>query len=226
MTFGDFRDKTTIIPAFIPPTWRSEDEANVSEEIRHFCAEHSPVILAMGGPVLRGDGTDLYGIDMTIDLVDRLRSSLPKVGVLWSLIDVLGSDPIYADRMRARLMQRSLEGHWLFSGPQETFHPIYRLADILVRPTVTDGDALSVREALESGVPTVASDAAPRPEGTTIFPSRNQAAFERAVRKTLENLDTERQRIQNLPSDTAVDVEIALLKEVIAEADACERTSV
>jgi glycogen synthase len=40
-----------------------------------------------------------------------------------------------------------------------------------VRPTSADGDAVSVREALALGVPCVASDVCPRPEGTVVFRS-------------------------------------------------------
>ena len=54
-----------------------------------------------------------------------------------------------------------------------------------MRPTRTDGDAVSIREAMHFGRPVVASDAVPRPEGVVTFPSRDQAAFEAAVLETL-----------------------------------------
>ena len=38
-----------------------------------------------------------------------------------------------------------------------------RLTDVLLKPTNTDGDAISVREALYLGVPVVASDVVERP---------------------------------------------------------------
>jgi glycosyltransferase involved in cell wall biosynthesis len=42
-------------------------------------------------------------------------------------------------------------------------------ADVVVRSTFVDGDAITVREALSLGVPVVASDTAFRPDGVTLF---------------------------------------------------------
>jgi glycosyltransferase involved in cell wall biosynthesis len=39
----------------------------------------------------------------------------------------------------------------------------------MLRPTATDGDAVSVREALHLGVPVVASDVVERPTGARVF---------------------------------------------------------
>ena len=44
-----------------------------------------------------------------------------------------------------------------------------RAADVVVRSTFVDGDAITVREALAFGVPVVASDTDFRPEGVTLF---------------------------------------------------------
>jgi glycosyltransferase involved in cell wall biosynthesis len=53
--------------------------------------------------------------------------------------------------------------------------------DAFVRPTLADGDSISVREALALGVPCVASDAARRPEGAWIFPSGDADALASAL---------------------------------------------
>jgi glycosyltransferase involved in cell wall biosynthesis len=58
-------------------------------------------------------------------------------------------------------------------------------ADVFVRPTRADGDALSVREALSLGVRTVASDAAPRPAAAFTFPTGDDHALAAAVRRAL-----------------------------------------
>ena len=44
-----------------------------------------------------------------------------------------------------------------------------RHADVVVRSTFADGDAITVREALALGIPVVASDTAFRPEGVVLF---------------------------------------------------------
>src|SRR6185436_20225577 len=53
---------------------------------------------------------------------------------------------------------------WLGELPHPQALAVIAKSDAFVRPTTVDGDAISVREALALGVPTVASDAAHRPQ--------------------------------------------------------------
>ena len=57
--------------------------------------------------------------------------------------------------------------------------------DLFVRPTSTDGDAVSIREALWLGVPTVASDAVARPAGVATFRSRDADDLARKIMQTI-----------------------------------------
>ena len=56
---------------------------------------------------------------------------------------------------------------------EDTPHPqtllIIRSSTIFLRPTLYDGDAISVREALALGTPVIASNTDFRPEGTLLF---------------------------------------------------------
>jgi glycosyltransferase involved in cell wall biosynthesis len=47
--------------------------------------------------------------------------------------------------------------------------PALRHNVIIVRPTRSEGDALSVREGLSAGVPVIATDVVERPSGTVTF---------------------------------------------------------
>ena len=63
--------------------------------------------------------------------------------------------------------------------------PVFASPDVIyVRPTKTDGDSLSVREALALGARVVASNVAPRPEGTEVyeFSEGSKALSETVVR--------------------------------------------
>jgi hypothetical protein len=44
-------------------------------------------------------------------------------------------------------------------------------ADIFARPTLTDGDSVSIHEALQLGTTVVASNATPRPAGVLVYES-------------------------------------------------------
>lgn len=59
-------------------------------------------------------------------------------------------------------------------------------SDLFVRPTLTDGDALSVREALALGVRTVASDVVARPFGVHTFRTGDPFALSATIQQALE----------------------------------------
>jgi len=54
-----------------------------------------------------------------------------------------------------------------------SFVKLIEASDIMIRPTQTDGDALSVREALFLGKAVLASDVVSRPEGTSLYQKNN-----------------------------------------------------
>jgi glycosyltransferase involved in cell wall biosynthesis len=65
--------------------------------------------------------------------------------------------------------------------------PVIKRASVFLRPTTSDGDSISLREALHFNVPVVASDAAPRPAGSILFASRDQAEFNSAISTALQS---------------------------------------
>jgi hypothetical protein len=56
----------------------------------------------------------------------------------------------------------------------------------MVRPSRSDGDALSVREALQAEIPVVASDVVQRPQGTLTFPAGDVGALCSTLRDILD----------------------------------------
>ena len=52
----------------------------------------------------------------------------------------------------------------------EPLPPALRRATLYLRPTLTDGDAVSIREAIAAGVPVLASDVVARPPGVQCLP--------------------------------------------------------
>ena len=56
-----------------------------------------------------------------------------------------------------------------FITKEHSFTALVRHADVMIRATSTDGDSLSVREALEAGVKVLATDCVDRPEGVRLF---------------------------------------------------------
>jgi len=66
-----------------------------------------------------------------------------------------------------------------------TFAKMLGEAQIFVRPTLTDGDSVAVREALAIGAVVVASNAAGRPDGCHVYPSGSSSSLNRLLLQAL-----------------------------------------
>ena len=74
---------------------------------------------------------------------------------------------------------------------------VYAKTDVFVRPSITDGDSVSIRECLSLGVPVIASNAVSRPPECILFENRNQQKLEQTIMKFLEKpykIDSVRQK--------------------------------
>jgi len=112
-----------------------------------------------------------------------------------------------------------VEGNIHFETFNGLFVPVLAACDVFVRPTTSDGDANSVREALALGVPTVASDVVERPDGAIPYKCGDAKDFARAVRRALnEGANTERPTSPRMtPVDQArVDSYVQVLADLAA----------
>ena len=62
-------------------------------------------------------------------------------------------------------------------------------SDIIVRPTNTDGDSLTIREGLFLNKKVLASDVVKRPEGVILFKNRNLNDMEEKLEKLIAEKD-------------------------------------
>ena len=66
------------------------------------------------------------------------------------------------------------------------FRALLERAEMYLRPTSTDGNSVAVLEALEMGVPVIASDVVPRPAGVILYVHNDNDSFLNAVRSIEE----------------------------------------
>jgi glycosyltransferase involved in cell wall biosynthesis len=116
-----------------------------------------------------------------------LQGSHPGAGLIVPLRPVTGqAEQSYWMEMRSRVQEHGLADRILWiSGGVPVLYPLLRRSHLFLRPTNTDGDAVSVREALYFGVPVVASDATVRPPGTVLFRNRDADDLTAQVRRVL-----------------------------------------
>lgn len=107
----------------------------------------------------------VYGREVLFAAMAKLRSRLPHLGLAMFGVET-GSDAVREDARKAGVEDLIDD---LGELPHQEALAVMEHASAFVRPTLADGDALSVREALALGTPCVASDASSRPEGTLLF---------------------------------------------------------
>jgi len=161
------------IPAFVPLSLREDDWQRVPQAAREFLTGHEPVLAAMSSGLRFHEGVDLYGADLCLDLCERLRNDYPRVGLIFCLPQI--GDSQYLQQLKRRRDEMGLAGHLLFVEQDLPFAAVLTRSRVYLRPTNTDGDSVAVREALQLGVPVVASDVVPRPAGTILFANRDPA---------------------------------------------------
>jgi glycosyltransferase involved in cell wall biosynthesis len=153
---GITADRVVVIPAFLgvpPPPELAAPDRELIRTLR-------PLLVAVAG----GEQDPELGLTVVLRAIQQLVPSMPGVGAVlmgWQV----------GPKTRALIQELGLAAHAICLG--EVSHDrclaFLHAADVLVRSTFADGDAITVREGLAFGVPVVASDTEDRPEGVILF---------------------------------------------------------
>ncbi|WP_160888789.1 glycosyltransferase [Halobacillus litoralis] len=195
--------RVIVQPAFIPyyqnETTRAIKKYKSELQLDDFISSHNIIICANASRLAFHEKEDLYGIDMCIELVNTLIQKKPyDVGCIIMLPQIDNRE--YYVNLKTLVTQYGISNRILFVNKNIELVPLLNKVDIFVRPTNTDGDALSVRESLHSLTPTIASDVVKRPDGTITFKSRDTFDFYKKVVWTIENYEQEVMKLKSTPN--------------------------
>lgn len=169
--FGVEKNRLHLIPPFVH---QSPDNAvEIPPELEAFAEKHQPFLLTV---CLLEDAYDLF---MQIDALEKVLDKLPDAGLM-----IIGSGSL-EKRLKAAIAEKTYAERIFLTGnvPHPvTLHLINR-ADVLLRTTLFDGDAIAVREALFLETPVVATDNKMRPRGVHLIPMRDDAALVEAIER-------------------------------------------
>lgn len=176
--------KISVIPAFIPPmTDTKADLERIPAYILDMFDRYRQVIVANGGVGNLYNGDELHGLDLCIDMFSKLARENKQLGFIYCMTHIVDQDLL--DRYKERLIAHGLEERFLLVYEKIPFYPLIQKSALFVRPTVSDGDAISIREALYFGTPTVSSDVVRRPNGVVTFTNRDAEDFTKVCREVL-----------------------------------------
>lgn len=162
------------------------------------------------------NGSDLYGVDMMIEVIYRLRND----GIDASFILLLPhcTNEHYYNEIQNKILSYNIEKYFhIFQEPIDEASSLYKISDIYVRPTNTDGDSFSVWESLYVKTVVIASDAAQRPSECIIFKNRDMGDFYRVTKETIQNLDFHKSSLSAIQIKGNEEKLIKFLKECCEE---------
>ncbi len=144
-----------------------DPKVSIPANLKEFIAKHQPAMLTVG--LLEPE----YDLFMQIDAMEMVLGQLPNAGLM-----IVGSGSLEAE-LKAAIEAKPYKDRILLTGDVEhgvTLHLINE-SDALLRTTLFDGDAISVREALFLETPVIATDNEMRPKGVTLIPVHDAGAM-------------------------------------------------
>lgn len=172
--FGVKKDRLHLIPPFVHQS--PDQTVEIPVKLKQFAEKHQPFLLTV---CLLEDAYDLF---MQIDALGKLLEKLPNAGLL-----IVGSGSLEM-RLRAAIAEKSYADQIFLAGDVAhavTLHLINR-ADVLLRTTLFDGDAIAVREALFLETPVIATDNQMRPDGVHLIPMHDADSLVETIEKISE----------------------------------------
>ena len=173
--FGFDGSAISVINAYLSPSGEEAANPDNAEEMRAFRRRFDIVATANAGVLRFFEGEDLYGIDMCLEMIARIRKDHSALGLVLALPGAEGSE--YLATLQARAKELGVSNRILWLLRPGAYHPILQECDMFLRPTNTEGFSISVAESFEFGLPVVASDAVPRPAGCLVFRNRDVDDF-------------------------------------------------
>ena len=180
-------DRLIAIRHLLRPTEGETNAGRSDPTFDAFAACHSPILMSSAWRLMEFEGKDLYGFDVCVDLINRLKKTYPSVG----LVLFIGRND---DRIRFQNLQRHVndagvsESMLILDGDRRTL-PYLPFVDLFLRCTRSDSFGISVAEAIYAGTPVVASDVCERPDGAITY---NMDNFEDLVGKSVTVLQRPR----------------------------------
>jgi len=169
------KDKIKVQNAFIEPPLEDEEKIlkTYPNDLDEFLNSREKIVVANAASIVFDkNGIDLYGLDMCIELTAKLKKEITNIGFIFALANEKANVE-YLNKMKQKIKELGIEQNFYFLTGQKELWPLFKKANLMIRPTSSDGYGISIAEALYFGCPAIASDVSDRPEGTIIFKSRD-----------------------------------------------------
>lgn len=170
---GAYHPRSIIeVDAYIPPRYDAGLLDDFLGKYGYFY-EKDRFVISMTGWFSYYQGEDLYGYDLAVRVLKRLIEEGKKVSLVLSINGIQSEKlhQLFMDFIR----ENNLLNHVLliYEDLPEAW-PVFLSSQLFLRPTNTDGAAVSVKEALWAEIPVIASDCTVRPTEVRLFKNRSE----------------------------------------------------
>lgn len=201
---GVSRERTRLIA---PHAFLAVEDygGDLPQPLRSFFGTHQPVLMSAGQ--LEPE----YDLPLQIDVMGMVREKFPRAGLL-----LLGHGSL-EDSLRRRIGDKPFAEHILLGGDiahTVTMRAIAQ-ADVMLRTTLYDGDAISVREALHVGTPVVATDNGMRPAGVQLIATSSLDQLFAALEKTLRSSAGKTREKILVPDESNLEAVLRVYEELV-----------
>lgn len=187
--------KIKVIPEFIPPATVPELDSELILDLRK---KYKFIIASNAFEISFHKNVDLYGIDILIEMMNDLCTKIKVDAALIFLLPNI-KDYEYYNALNERIRKYDLQERFVFiTEPLKESSSLWKISDLVVRATNTDGNSLTIHEALSFGIPVIASDCVERPAGVQLFKNRSVEDLTSKVYDVLQNIDTYKTRLLSM----------------------------
>lgn len=165
---------TELISSFLPPIIDNKAIKEFNDSYHLFLLKYNQIFCTNAFDYsIDKNGSELYGI---LSLI-KIFNDLPNYGLM--IADPSGS---YQDIIRKNniLLGSNI---LLLSKSKFSFIEVLQASHCFIRATTTDGDALSIKEALYLGKVVICSDCVSRPDGCILYKSEDFEALKNTLLK-------------------------------------------
>ena len=206
-------NKLRIIAEFIP-------EENIpdleSQKIINLRQKHKFLLSSNAWKISFHNGQDLYGIDLLIELMNFLVNEKKLDAVFVFLL------PTIADKQYFGLLNKKIDEYELkdkfviITDPLKSASSLWKVSDLVIRATNTDGNSVSVLEALAVGTPVLVSDCTVRPDTSVLFKTRNIDDLKDKTMHILENIDLFKKKLNQKKIESNADKILNVYADLIS----------
>ncbi|MCC9296349.1 glycosyltransferase family 4 protein [Clostridium sp. WLY-B-L2] len=220
LKLGFDKNKVVTIPAYINPIECKYDFENIPERVWKF-VNKSKFLISANGWLRFYNNEDLYGIDMLIKLIHKLKVDGYEVNLFLAL---LGCDSqnkeekIYYKKLKNEIIDYGLDPDsdiFIFEAKDTEFYPILKKSKLFLRPTNTDGYGVSIAEALYYKVPSIASNVCVRPEGTILFKVRDIEDLYSKTVDVIDNYKCYKEKLKDIKIEDNADKILNVYKKLV-----------